>query len=191
MSSNSTRMQMNRRQFLGLAGLAGAAGAATLAGALPKLAFAAGYPERPILFICPWPAGGTADQTMRALCAAASKSLGQSIVVENKAGASGMLGLKAMASAKPDGYTIGQIPISVTRFSQLGTVQVDPMKDLSYIARTSGQTFGSLTGISATVDFTAAPSVVPEPGTWALMNLGFGTAGGILRRRRSEAALTA
>ncbi len=63
-------------------------------------------------------------------------------MVENRAGASGMLGLKAMASAKPDGYTIGQIPISVTRFSQLGTVQLDPLKDLTYLARVSGQTFG-------------------------------------------------
>ena len=45
-------------------------------------------------------------------------------------------------AAKPDGYTIGQIPISVTRFSQLGTVQLDPLKDLTYLARTSGQTFG-------------------------------------------------
>jgi tripartite-type tricarboxylate transporter receptor subunit TctC len=73
---------------------------------------------------------------MRALCAAAPKQLGQTIVVENKAGASGMLGLKAMASAKPDGYTIGQIPISVTRFSQLGTVQLDPLKDLTTSPRT-------------------------------------------------------
>jgi tripartite-type tricarboxylate transporter receptor subunit TctC len=105
-------------------------------------AFATGYPERPVTFICPWPAGGTADLTMRALCVAAAKQLGQTIVVENKTGASGMLGLKAMASAKPDGYTIGQIPISVTRFSQLGSVQIDPLKDLTYIARTSGQTFG-------------------------------------------------
>src|SRR6476620_4306030 len=95
---------MSRRQFLSALTATGAAG---LAGALPKFAFAAGYPDRPILFVCPWPAGGTADQTMRALCAAASKSLGQSIVVENKAGAAGMLGLKAMSSAKPDGYTIG------------------------------------------------------------------------------------
>jgi tripartite-type tricarboxylate transporter receptor subunit TctC len=47
-----------------------------------------------------------------------------------------------MASARPDGYTIGQVPISVTRFSQLGKVQLDPLKDLAYIARVSGQTFG-------------------------------------------------
>lgn len=100
------------------------------------------YPERPITFICPWPAGGTADATMRALCVAASQQLRQSIVVENRAGASGMLGLKAMASARPDGYTIGQIPISVTRFAQLGTLALDPLKELTYLARTSGQTFG-------------------------------------------------
>jgi tripartite-type tricarboxylate transporter receptor subunit TctC len=103
---------------------------------------ATGYPDRPITFICPWPAGGTADQTMRALCLAAGRELGQSMVVENKVGAAGMIGLKALASAKPDGYTVGQIPISVTRFSQLGTVAIDPMKDLTYLARTSGQTFG-------------------------------------------------
>lgn len=103
---------------------------------------AATWPERPITFICPWPVGGTADATMRALCLAASKVLNQPIAVDNRAGAAGMLGLKAMATAKPDGYTIGQIPISVTRFSQLGSVAIDPFKDLTYIARTSAQTFG-------------------------------------------------
>ncbi|MEJ8853199.1 tripartite tricarboxylate transporter substrate binding protein [Variovorax robiniae] len=129
-------MRNTRRQFM-LHSLA----AATLPLASTR-AFAAGYPDRPVTFICPWPAGGTADVTMRALCAAAAKELGQSVVVDNKAGASGMIGLKALALARPDGYTIGQIPISVTRFSQLGTVQLDPIKDLSYIARVSGQTFG-------------------------------------------------
>jgi tripartite-type tricarboxylate transporter receptor subunit TctC len=108
---------------------------------LPSLR-AAAFPERPLTFICPWPAGGTADATMRALCVAAAKHLGQNIVFENKPGAAGMLGLKALVSAKPDGYTIGQIPISVTRFSQLGMVQIDPNKDLTYLARTSGQNFG-------------------------------------------------
>jgi tripartite-type tricarboxylate transporter receptor subunit TctC len=126
---------LNRRQFL-------LTGGAVLAAAAAGRSWAAGYPERPITFICPWPAGGTADQTMRALCQAAAKNLGAPIVVENRAGAAGMIGLRGLASAKPDGYTIGQIPISVTRFSQLGTVPVDPLKDLTYIARTSGQTFG-------------------------------------------------
>lgn len=121
-------------------------GSATAAGILvPSLALAsdaASYPARPINFICPWPAGGTADQSMRAICLVAASVLKQPIVLENKAGAAGMIGAKALASARPDGYTIGQIPISVTRFSQLGTLQADPRTDYTYLARTSGQTFG-------------------------------------------------
>ena len=128
-------MHASRRHFV-----LGSLGSAALL-ATPRL-FAAGYPERPVTFICPWPAGGTADVTMRAQCNAASKELGQPIVVDNKPGVSGMLGLQQRARAKPDGYTIGQIPISVTRFSQVGTVKLDPLKELTYLARTSGQTFG-------------------------------------------------
>lgn len=125
-----------RRQFI-----FGALGAAALAAGSTRL-FAQEWPARPITFICPWPAGGTADQSMRALCTVAARVLGQAIAVENRAGASGMIGAKALASAKADGYTIGQIPISVTRFSQIGTLAADPRKDFTYIARTSGQTFG-------------------------------------------------
>jgi hypothetical protein len=135
-SLDSSSSRQARRRWLNVAG-AGLAGAV-----LPRAGVAAAYPERTITFICPWPVGGTADLTMRALCVAAGRHLGQSIVVENRAGAAGMLGLKAMASARPDGYTVGQIPISVTRFSLLGSVAIDPMKDLTYLARTSGQTFG-------------------------------------------------
>lgn len=100
------------------------------------------YPARPITFICPWPAGGTADASMRAICQVASRVLKQPIAVDNKAGAAGMIGARAIAQARPDGYTVGQIPISVTRFSQLGSLQADPRKDFTYLARTSGQTFG-------------------------------------------------
>ena len=125
-----------RRRFV--LGALSAGALATTSGNL----FSQAWPERPITFICPWPAGGTADQSMRALCTVAARILGQSIAVENKAGASGMIGAKALASARGDGYTIGQIPISVTRFAQLGTLAADPRKDFTYIARTSGQTFG-------------------------------------------------
>jgi tripartite-type tricarboxylate transporter receptor subunit TctC len=117
-----------------------AAGAAGLL--LPGLGRTEDYPVRPITFICPWPAGGTADASMRAICQVAAHVLKQPIAVENRAGAAGMIGAKAIASARPDGYTIGQIPISVTRFSQLGSLQADPRKDFTYLARTSGQTFG-------------------------------------------------
>jgi tripartite-type tricarboxylate transporter receptor subunit TctC len=134
--NKTSAVDLGRRQVV--AGLAASSAALTL----PQFAWAQAWPDRPINFICPWPAGGTADATMRALALAAGRALNQSMVVENKAGASGMLGLKAMLAAKPDGYTVGQIPISVTRFSQLGAVQIDPAKDITYLARTSGQTFG-------------------------------------------------
>jgi tripartite-type tricarboxylate transporter receptor subunit TctC len=168
-------MKSTRRQLL--LGSIGATAVATLAPF--ARAFAAAFPERPITFICPWPAGGTADMTMRALCNAAAKQLGQTIVVDNRAGASGMLGLRAMASAKPDGYTIGQIPISVTRFSQLGSVQIDPLKDLTYVARVSGQTFG--TAVLATSpyktlkDLVAAAKANPGKITYASVGIGGAT----------------
>jgi len=132
----------HRREML----LGGAAFAATTLA--PRLAFgqSGSYPSRPVTFIVPWPPGGTADATMRALAQALSRELGQTVVVENKAGAAGMIGAKALATAKPDGYTIGQIPLSITRFSQLGTAQIDPAKDFTYLARTSGQTFGIVVG---------------------------------------------
>ena len=135
MATSSSRLQ--RRDVLAGA----AAGAAGLL--LPQWARAADeYPSRPITFICPWPAGGTADASMRAICEVAGRLLKQPVTVDNRAGAAGMIGAQAIANAKPDGYTIGQIPISVTRFSQLGTLKADPRKDFSYLARTSGQTFG-------------------------------------------------
>jgi tripartite-type tricarboxylate transporter receptor subunit TctC len=173
----SSNHSPSRRRFL--QGTAGALGAAAL-GAVPfGRAFAAGYPDHAIVFICPWPAGGTADMTMRALCTAASRSLGQPIVVENRAGASGMIGLKTLASAKPDGYTIGQIPISVTRFSQLGQVQVDPLKDLTYLARTSGQTFGIAVKADAPwktlKDFVAYAKANPGKVTYAHSGVGGAT----------------
>lgn len=119
--------------------------AGSFAGMIPfanSSAQASGFPNRPITFICPWPAGGTSDVTMRVLAQVVSKELGQTVVVENRAGAAGMIGAKALASAKPDGYTIGQLPLSVTRFSQLGTVQIDPLKDFTFLGLASAQTFG-------------------------------------------------
>ena len=137
------------------------------------------WPERSITFICPWPAGGTADQSMRALCSVAARVLGQSIAVENKVGGSGMIGGKALASAKPDGDTIGQIPISVTRFSQLGTLAADPRKDFTYIARTSGQTFGIAVPANSPFktlkDFVAHAKANPGKVTYAHAGVGGAT----------------
>ncbi len=179
-----TSRSMARRQFV-LAGL----GAAAVA-AVPGRVLASTYPERPITFICPWPAGGTADRSMRIICQIAARELGQPIALENRAGASGMIGTKALASARPDGYTIGQIPISVTRFSQLGTVQLDPLKDFSYIARTSGQTFGI--AVPARSPFKTLADVVArakaQPGTVTYAHAGIGGATHVGMEQFAQAA---
>ncbi len=102
------------------------------------------YPSKPITLIVPWPAGGSTDITMRAMADAASKDLGQPVVVENKAGASGTLGPATLRAAKPDGYTISQIPITMFRLPLMKDKKVtwDPINDFTYIAHLSGYTFG-------------------------------------------------
>lgn len=100
------------------------------------------YPSRPITFIIPWPAGGTADASMRAIGESLSKNLGVPVIVENRPGASGMLGVSQLVASKPDGYTIGQIPLSITRQHHMGTISFNPLTDITYLGRTAGLTFG-------------------------------------------------
>ena len=64
------------------------------------------WPKKPIIAVLSFPAGGSTDVFARALTAPLSEALGQSVVVENKPGAGGMIGLGAAAKANPDGYTI-------------------------------------------------------------------------------------
>ncbi|MGA7487497.1 MAG: tripartite tricarboxylate transporter substrate binding protein [Xanthobacteraceae bacterium] len=108
-----------------------------------SLAPAQNFPTRPVTLIVPWPAGGTTDVGMRALAAATEKHLGQPIVIENRSGGSGTLGPGQMAAtAKPDGYTITQIPITVFRFPFMTKTTFDPATDFTYIIGVSGYTFG-------------------------------------------------
>ena len=130
-------MKLPRRQFLHLA-----AGAAALL-AISRTATAQDYPTRPVTLIVPWAAGGTTDVALRALATATEKYLGQSIVVENRAGANGTLGPANMAAtAKPDGYTISQLPITVFRQPFMTKTSFDPTRDFTYIISLTGYTFG-------------------------------------------------
>lgn len=72
-------------------------------------AVAAAFPERPVTLVVPWAAGGGSDILMRMLADAASGPLGQPIVVMNKPGAGGSIGLREVANSKPDGYTLGMM----------------------------------------------------------------------------------
>lgn len=100
------------------------------------------FPNRPIKLICPWPAGGATDAVMRAIAASAAKGLGGDMIVENKAGASGMLGPNELVKAPPDGYTLSQLTIGVARLPHMQKMQFDPLKDFTYILNMTGYTFG-------------------------------------------------
>jgi len=101
------------------------------------------FPTRPVTLIVPWPAGGSTDIGMRALAAATEKHLGQSIVIENKPGAAGTIGPANMAAnARPDGYTVAQLPITVFRLPFIQKTTFDPNKDFTYIIHVTGYTFG-------------------------------------------------
>jgi tripartite-type tricarboxylate transporter receptor subunit TctC len=108
-----------------------------------SIAQAQQFPNRPVTLIVPWPAGGGTDIGMRALAAATEKHLGQSIVIENRPGAGGTIGPANMAAnAKPDGYTISQLPITVFRMPFIQKTSFDPAKDFTYIIHLTGYTFG-------------------------------------------------
>ena len=110
------------------------------------------YPTKPITLIVPWPAGGSTDISMRAIADSASKHLGQPIAIDNKAGGGGTVGPATMAAAaKPDGYTIAQLPITVFRLPLMQEVSWDPAKDFSYIIHLTGYTFGVTTSAESPV----------------------------------------
>src|SRR5262245_48647377 len=89
---------------------------------------ATGYPNRPVTFLVPWPPGGSTDLSMRAIAQIAEKHLGQRIIIENRPGVSGTMGAQALAQgAKPDGYTIAQMPITVFRLPHMTKTNFDPM----------------------------------------------------------------
>jgi tripartite-type tricarboxylate transporter receptor subunit TctC len=83
-----------------------AIGAAAVALLLTPLASAQNWPNRPMIMVVPYAAGGPIDTLGRILAARLSEVLGQQVVVENVAGAGGMTGASRVAKASPDGYTV-------------------------------------------------------------------------------------
>ena len=119
-------------------------GACAGAVALPAFALAqpASYPARPITLIVPWPAGGQTDITMRILAELAGRILGQPVVVDNRPGAAGTLVGPALHNAAPDGYVIGQLPLTLYRAALQRKVSWDPLRDITPVIQISGVTFG-------------------------------------------------
>jgi tripartite-type tricarboxylate transporter receptor subunit TctC len=124
-------MQIDRRCFL-----AGAA-AFALAGATSANAQAA-WPSRPVRLVVPYPPGGGTDYFARLVGAAMGDALGQSVIVENRAGAATIIGAEAVARAAPDGYTIllGDTATFAANKSLYQKLPYDPQKDFAPITLT-------------------------------------------------------
>jgi tripartite-type tricarboxylate transporter receptor subunit TctC len=103
---------------------------------------AAAFPSRPLTLIVPWPAGGATDLTMRLLGDLVARQLGQPVIVENRPGAAGTLVAPALRAAAPDGYTLGQLPLTLYRFPFQQKVSWDPLRDIAPVIQISGVTFG-------------------------------------------------
>jgi tripartite-type tricarboxylate transporter receptor subunit TctC len=100
------------------------------------------FPTRAITLIVPFAAGGPADIHTRAVVEEASKALGQTIVVENRPGASGTNGALALLRAPADGYTLALLTSTLYREPHLTKVKYDPLKDFAYILLMSDYTQG-------------------------------------------------
>jgi len=104
--------------------------------AAPLAARAQTYPSKPIRFIVPFPAGGSTDAAARVIQPQLEKSLGQTVVIENRAGAGAVIGLEAIARAAPDGYTFGIAPAGAMSVNPAMQVKMpfDVRKDLAAIS---------------------------------------------------------
>ena len=121
---------IDRRQLL-QGSLALAAGA-TVPGSLAQGAF----PNRPIKFVVPFPPGGATDLVGRLLASKLQESWGQNVLVENKAGASGMIGTEQVARSAPDGHTVlVAITTHVQNPAIFAKVPYDPIKDFAPVSQ--------------------------------------------------------
>lgn len=84
-----------------------AAAAAATAILAPQASFAAGYPDKPVRIIVPYPAGGSTDVLMRVMAPVLGSKWGVPVVIENRPGASSIIGASVLAKSAPDGYTLG------------------------------------------------------------------------------------
>jgi tripartite-type tricarboxylate transporter receptor subunit TctC len=103
-----------------------AAGAALPLAAAPSARAQARYPNRPVQLIVPWGAGGGTDATARIVGAILERDLGQPVNVVNRTGGSGVVGHSAIATAAPDGYTIGMITVEITMMHWQGLTELRP-----------------------------------------------------------------
>jgi tripartite-type tricarboxylate transporter receptor subunit TctC len=146
----------------------------------PLSVSAGGFPEKEINFIVGFAPGGSTDTTVRVVATAASKTLGQPVVVTNKPGAGGALGLSAVAHSQADGYTIGNFNIS----APMGSVikDTDPFNVLTdFVPICNLTSFPNIIVVPATSPFKTLAELLAaarkKPGDITCATAGVGTSG--------------
>jgi len=146
--------------------------------AAPATATAQDYPTRPIRLICPFPPGGVADTVARVVGERMSEELGQPVVIDNRTGASGTVGVDAAVRAEPDGYTLLMTTGDfITVPQMMPPMKFEPRKALLPIARVAtaplvlianaGTPFSDLKGLIA--------AAKKSPGKFTFSSPGIGT----------------
>jgi len=142
---------------------------------------AADFPNKPITLIVPYPAGGATDLVIRPLGEAAKKFLGQPVVVENRSGGGGAVGVGSIIGKKPDGYLLSVVVTSLHRNSYINKLSFDTVKDVTPIIQLAGYLYGILVRsdsqfktLKELLDYAKA-----NPGKISYMASGVGTGGHI------------
>ncbi|PJI54643.1 hypothetical protein CTI14_13035 [Methylobacterium radiotolerans] len=130
-SQNTDRPRPSRRRFSTLLVALALSGVGA-----PAAHAAEPWPAKPITLIVPFPPGGTTDVTGRILARALSTQLGRTVIVENRAGASGNIGSAFVARAKPDGYTLlmSGVGTHAANAALYDAMPYDPIKDFTHIS---------------------------------------------------------
>lgn len=128
---------MQRRDFMRLAGAA-----ALTSGATAPLHAQGAFPNQPIKLLLAFAAGGSTDAMFRTMADNAAPLFGQPVIVEAKPGGGGTLAAQQLLHARPDGYTLAQLPISVFRLPYTQKITWDPVNSFTYIIGITGYTFG-------------------------------------------------
>ena len=141
------------------------AAAFAVAAASLSPAAAQDWPNRPIHFIVPFPAGGSTDVGARVLADYLSRTFGQQVVVENKSGANGNLGIEGVAKSAPDGYTVLIGTDAVSGNPHVYKMSIDVLKDLVPVVQFSRQPIALAAhpslGVNTLADLTALAKQQP------------------------------
>jgi len=154
------------RALLLAAAIASAAGIALAATSIPASAQA--WPAKPVRVIVPYPPGDTADTIVRLIAQKITERIGQPLLVDNRAGASGQLGLELASRAAPDGYTVavgqaGNVAVAPHAYRKLG---YDPQRDFAPVALVA------MNYLALVVQPSAPYRTVAEMVAWAKANPG-------------------